>query len=1336
VLSLLLVFALGAVGCDDGDDGRDGDDGAPGAPGAQGPPGPPGAVSAGTVAITGSTGDSDVTTSAVSGVANVDVVVKAELSDGTVLATTAPDAAGNWTLLVPMGPTVDIVFYDGTTNPMTKLGTLSGIATADQGGQTIDLGVVTIAADGTATAANISGADWFISINYELGMHCTGFDFSYCCVLPPYNSVQAQVVKKGALPLLMEGHAEEKGGHLGLHQEIMVDPQNGKTYRLKYSHDDNTATEGSKGFYFNARFDVDGDGNATEKGEVVSNAYWTHLYVLEATLEGGNPNHTSEEANKATLGIDATAAGGFPLQVPLDSGPSGQPLSSKPGKPAFMAIAGAGGTKVWTKSPVLDNTPIVLTNPGIWEALGLPLTSFLDSEVAGKSFLALDETDIQPYQVARVTLVNAETHATILDSKGNPVTRTGTEPIDIPNCANCHAGAVGTDRSPTGDVYYTDDGTAGGNSLFAAGHPDAGNAVTLDHMVQAEMAYWQAQGATQWFSEVKGAAISILSLHDVEHGTRFLQKYVNTSTGTGNRTGRDAVLCQKCHADNVIGVLAGAVIVFGDDVPAGQATMNGAPYDPTGQWLVVDYSDADNGHEGLIQLGGDHPDGTTLGLGRGRVVAELNPVIAAREYADRLATARTSFILSDPAAGTWKNDRNLPGRALAIAEAPTVVIPPLTEAMHFNHITAPKANFRDASGRDGSCQGCHPAHRFDRSLDGYPITPDGQNAFAGGDNRDAAGGCFVGRDVHSNPRKDVDGVETAEYLTPVGQWLSANVFEDASDQGESGKGIWCTNCHNQLSRVLWQADNLAPGEAFDPDPGHTLRDDTLADLAAELGVTEATIHSMIDPRGDGETPAAKEAGGVVCAEGVDPDTMTSPEDCDFTVAPWAPLATRYGVGLDGNGDGLYATGAPILTGGGADFIALSDFQFVSGKVYDPADPGNTPTGEPILGDADFGDGVTGTRNGIADTELTFVSNPVTGQIALDADGDIIVNVYHHDPNVSADKYDGLAAATGIGPAPIYAASDGGDYWISPGSPKCADCHAPPFVEGQGGVAFPINGEGKYSNMRYTKGHSGLSCQACHQSIHGLYPVFADADGNTVDPTTYDQAAALNPDGSHGPVKCAGCHTGLKQLDGEDVPTILPASITTYEDAVILIHANAGDNGGAATSHFQSFTAEEIADLQGGDGGDGEPDAANGASLYTSNNCTTCHGASGEGVGSFPPVAGLGATELQSACDGSGTMPALCEPLTASDIADLGAYLETLGGGDGADAVNGASLYTSNNCATCHGASGEGVGSFPPVAGLGATELQASCDGSGTMPALCEPLTASDIADLGAYMETL
>jgi len=47
------------------------------------------------------------------------------------------------------------------------------------------------------------------------------------------------------------------------------------------------------------------------------------------------------------------------------------------------------------------------------------------------------------------------------------------------------------------------------------------------------------------------------------------------------------------------------------------------------------------------------------------------------------------------------------------------------------------------------------------------------------------------------------------------------------------------------------------------------------------------------------------------------------------------------------------------------------------------------------------------------------------------------------------------------------------YWLSPGVPHCADCHAAPFVEGQGGVAYPINQPGKYSSMRYTKATPAL-----------------------------------------------------------------------------------------------------------------------------------------------------------------------------------------------------------------------------------------------------------------------
>ena len=35
---------------------------------------------------------------------------------------------------------------------------------------------------------------------------------------------------------------------------------------------------------------------------------------------------------------------------------------------------------------------------------------------------------------------------------------------------------------------------------------------------------------------------------------------------------------------------------------------------------------------------------------------------------------------------------------------------------------------------------------------------------------------------------------------------------------------------------------------------------------------------------------------------------------------------------------------------------------------------------------------------------------------------------------------------------------------------------------------PFNYPRKASLMRYSTGHQGVTCQGCHESIHGLYPV--------------------------------------------------------------------------------------------------------------------------------------------------------------------------------------------------------------------------------------------------------
>jgi hypothetical protein len=165
----------------------------------------------------------------------------------------------------------------------------------------------------------------------------------------------------------------------------------------------------------------------------------------------------------------------------------------------------------------------MLTNPGIWDALGLPLTPFNDS-VAKKDLLTLTESDIQPYQESWAGLVEEKTGKPIIDKHtGKPVKFVGTNPIDVPNCANCHS-----------------NGNANGTKF---------------ELYKAERAFWKGLGASDWIASLKATSVSILEMHDDATGTNFLKDYDPSSRSRDNRLGRDPVLCQKCHADNVIGVL-------------------------------------------------------------------------------------------------------------------------------------------------------------------------------------------------------------------------------------------------------------------------------------------------------------------------------------------------------------------------------------------------------------------------------------------------------------------------------------------------------------------------------------------------------------------------------------------------------------------------------------------------------------------------------------------------------------------------------------------------------------------------------------------------------------
>jgi len=728
--------------------------------------------------------------------------------------------------------------------------------------------------------------DYLILINYELGMHCTGFDFSYCCILPPYNSILAQVVKterKGEKPVLLGSDPNDP--------EVLVDGD--RRFKLAYTHEDpdgipNTYSAPKKLAYWGVSY----------KGGKLPSHYFSNLYIYK-DLEGSNPEKTTADTKKLHVGIDTP--------IKFNQGPTGQYVGK-----GFLRYSGETGTVVFTDSPAMENVPVKLTNPGIWEALGLPLTPFNDDFTA---ITTLDETMIQPFQKSVVTLVDAESGEPVIDSSGQVVRFFGLNPIDIPNCARCHS-----NERANGTKYIK---------------------------YKEEHDFWrEIRGSGEWFAQLKAAAVSILELHDDHHGTDFLAKWPGGSN-IYMRLGRDSVLCQDCHADNIIGRLRSA---------------------KAGEMETKD-----------IQQG--HP--------------------------------------------------NLP--------KPDHLISPLTEAIHNVHQR--KNPLPDSLGFAGGCQLCHPSHRSDRTMDDFPLTEDGRNHFAKGDVRDSKG-CFTGRDVHANSKRNEDGAGTPSYLNAVGEYLLMEVaYTDNED-----KGLYCTNCHNMLSRELYKGDHLTDAIL---QKGQTLRSRNLKEIAAAIGVPEEVlIKDFINPK----SPAQ--------GEDVTSGVYRTWERTGQTIAPIARIKVDE-------------QGKPALT-------------------------------------------------------------------APDEDGDRSVIIEDINPNGTK----GVAV-------PYDAATHGRDYWLAPGEPHCADCHQPPFVESMGGGAFPIDQPGKYALMRYSKGHAEITCQGCHESIHGLYPV-----NPKVDISTYQQAELLNPDGSHGPVKCGACH----RVNSYGVPSRHSDKISkkgtywkSYEEAVKLQH---------------------------------------------------------------------------------------------------------------------------------------------------------------------------------------
>lgn len=349
---------------------------------------------------------------------------------------------------------------------------------------------------------------YVITVHYELGMHCSAFDLSYCCVLPPYNSVLSQVVETasapGELPRLLSGPDLAERGLV-----------------LAYEHDLNTHSEGEKLLYWNVPADVNRNGSLSDPIDSFVNEEWKHLHTY---LERPFHEKPAGAVRKARIGLD--------LPIRLDSGITGKPVSG-----GVMDWSGPGGTLVYTVSnDGVSEVPIPLGMRDYFEALALPLTPFFDGSVP---FLrAITEETIRPYQSARVTigtfddrnrngLVEAGELAPERQRDGRAASFFGTNPIDVPACDRCHA----SDRA-NGSEYG---------------------------LWKEELDFWQRRlhGTSPYFARTKAAAVSMLEIHDKKHGTDFLAKYdpADPTGATITRLGRTPVRCQDCHGDNVLGVL-------------------------------------------------------------------------------------------------------------------------------------------------------------------------------------------------------------------------------------------------------------------------------------------------------------------------------------------------------------------------------------------------------------------------------------------------------------------------------------------------------------------------------------------------------------------------------------------------------------------------------------------------------------------------------------------------------------------------------------------------------------------------------------------------------------
>ncbi len=304
-----------------------------------------------------------------------------------------------------------------------------------------------------------------------------------------------------------------------------------------------------------------GNGSYADPEDNYANAWLNHLYIY-ADLEGSNPNNTSAEKDKIRLGLrNQNASTAFATVLPQNSGPAFHPMGpgSTPGLQNVLTFSGDTGTVVFTQMKVLENLPVMLTSPRIWEALGLPLDPFEDTiNFFGDPGKITEET-IRPYVQMKAALHNYDPTPTGRDrycgaAEWQAGHRHGRCPDRYPQL---RALPFAPRQRRLAEQREQPEQSAEPMSIVPTRRRRCSSSTISGTRITTSI---PQAGDSDWYSRLKAAAISILSIHDNEHRTDFTLNYPQTGGNPPQltRLGHESVLCQRCHADNVIAVVKSA----------------------------------------------------------------------------------------------------------------------------------------------------------------------------------------------------------------------------------------------------------------------------------------------------------------------------------------------------------------------------------------------------------------------------------------------------------------------------------------------------------------------------------------------------------------------------------------------------------------------------------------------------------------------------------------------------------------------------------------------------------------------------------------------------------